>query len=120
MNSRIHRLVPAAGFLMLLAIIGINHAMAQDPIVDGMTEERTGVVERIDLSEGRIVVGGETFSIIDNHDEVRDRMLGDAMASDESIGIASIEVGDRIRYTVDAMSMQLGDQMPVAFVLGVE
>lgn len=122
MNDRMYSITPASWLVALVALAFVATAGAADPVADGLSEERTGVVERIDARGGLIVVGGQTFQLVKDQNAVLERILSNSttQAFDESVRTDSINAGDRIRYAVDIMSEKFGDGEPSLLVLGLE
>lgn len=108
--------------LALAALFLAASAGAADPVADGLSEERSGVVQRIDAQGRLIVVDGQTYQLVENHNEALSRMLAgsNAEAMNESADIGAIEAGDEIRYAVDVMSARFAEGDPILFVLRVE
>lgn len=123
MKDRSNACDVAARFLALMILVfAAGSACADDPVADGLSEERTGMVERIDASAGLIVVAGRVYRLLDEQNVILPRIVGDSNAGvlDESVDLTSIDAGDRIRYAVDLMSAQSGDGEAILFVLGVQ
>lgn len=109
-----------------LAAIGMllcSFAMADEPIADGMSEERVAVVSRIDSANSIVVLGGREYRLAENRDQALKTILDSATYAklvDPNLDVSQIDVGTRIRYVVDAMAERFGNGAPDLFILGVE
>lgn len=106
-------------FATLAGLGAVSHG--QTPVVDGLSEVRAGVVDKIDTRAKMIVIDGRQYQLVEDQQEVLANLLGStADVYSKSIRMQSIVAGDTIRYVVDVMAERLGHQAPELFILSVE
>lgn len=121
MNQQICFRLRLVWLASVLAILVAGPAFSAEPVADGWSEVRHGTIQRIDLGGGIVVVDGRTYTLLENHDQVIGRVLGDsALDRDTELTLQQLSTGDQIRFAVDLLSEQIDDRPAVLFVLGAE
>lgn len=98
-------------------------AIADTPVADGMSEERHGVVTRIDVNKNNVVLEGREYRLVEGQASILQRILSDSSYDklvDDNLDLRQIRSGSRVRYMVDAKTEQFEDRAPDLFILGIE